>query len=363
MNIGQEVRKSVVAAAALAFIWTGMAEAVANVRGTQREDTHLVDIYYDLEASDGGTYFVEVAIVGKTAEVRAASFSGDVGIGISPGKNHHIVWNAGADWPDHKDDVKAVVTTYKRGDHGKVQLWKDGPYWATTNVGADYPWEAGLYFWWGDTVGYKREGSAWVATDGSSSNFQFNEDPISLQSHKNISIIQSEGWIVSQDGTYALAPEHDAAHVKWGGDWRMPTYQELCDLCYNKCDWTWTTKNGVNGYVVRGRGDYASNSIFLPAAGYGLEASLCDSGLEGYIWSSVPDSDSYDDCYACGLEFYSSHYHDVQYYFGRGTGLPVRPVQGFIEEESQTQPSTGTTTRTPTGEGSKPLIPANTTIN
>jgi len=50
--------------------------------------------------------------------------------------------------------------------------------------------------------------------------------------------LQSEGWVVNENGTYVLAPEHDAAQVQWGGGWRMPTYQELNDLCYNKCDWT-----------------------------------------------------------------------------------------------------------------------------
>lgn len=55
--------------------------------------------------------------------------------------------------------------------HEKVQLWKDGPYWATTNIGAEKPEDFGYYFWWGDTVGYKREKDKWVATDGSSSDF------------------------------------------------------------------------------------------------------------------------------------------------------------------------------------------------
>ena len=59
--------------------------------------------------------------------------------------------------------------------HEKVQLWEGGPYWATTNVGAEEPWEYGYYFWWGDTVGYKRENGAWVASDGSSSDFSFSE--------------------------------------------------------------------------------------------------------------------------------------------------------------------------------------------
>ena len=31
-----------------------------------------------------------------------------------------------------------------------VQLWEGGPYWATTNIGAEKPEDSGYYFWWGD---------------------------------------------------------------------------------------------------------------------------------------------------------------------------------------------------------------------
>ena len=226
--------------------------------------------------------------------------------------------------PDYLDAV-AVPVPGATDSHEKVQLWEGGPYWATTNIGAENPEDYGYYFWWGDTVGYKREGNAWVATDGSSANFSFGSSNTPTY-NKSIATLQSEGWIVSQNGTNVLAPEHDAAQVQWGGGWRMPTYQELDDLCYNKCDWTWTTQNGVNGYIVRGRGDYASNSIFLPCAGYGDGTSLLNSGSDGYYWSSVPYSDDYN---ARFLSF-GSGYHYVDYR-DRSYGQSVRPVQGFAK--------------------------------
>ena len=34
-----------------------------------------------------------------------------------------------------------------------VQLWENGPYFATCNVGANEPQGYGYFFWWGDTVG------------------------------------------------------------------------------------------------------------------------------------------------------------------------------------------------------------------
>ena len=222
-----------------------------------------------------------------------------------------------------------VVITYRDEDtdpHGKVQLWEGGPYWATTNIGAENPEDYGYYFWWGDTVGYKREGNAWVATDGSSSNFSFNSGNTPTYG-KSIATLQSEGWITADS---VLAPAHDAAHVHWGGEWRMPTKQELSDL-NSKCDWTWATQNGVQGYVVKGKGTYASASIFLPCAGsvYGYPTSLYYAGSYGFYWSSVPFSDKV--CYDNALDlFFDSGDHHT-YADDRMVGQSVRPVQGFTE--------------------------------
>ena len=213
----------------------------------------------------------------------------------------------------------------KDGGHRGVQLWEDGPYWAETNVGAEKPWDYGYYFWWGGKVGYKHEGNAWIASNGSSSNFKFDETS-GLTWKKTIATLYREGW-TREDGV--LLPEHDAAHVHWGGKWRMPTKREFEDL-NSKCDWTWTPMNGVNGYVVRGRGDYASASIFLPAACAGLGTSLYYAGSYGVYWSSVPYLFSYyGDYYAWGL-YFSSDYHSTDSY-DRYSGQSVRPVQRFTK--------------------------------
>ena len=217
-----------------------------------------------------------------------------------------------------------AMLTVQAVTHAKVQLWEGGPYWATTNIGADKPEDCGLYFWWGDTEGHR------PSSDGTTFGFDFNVYTSPTWS-KNIATLQSEGWIVSKDGTYVLTQTHDAAHVKWGGGWRIPTHQELEDLCYNKCDWTSTTLNGVNGFIVRGRGSYASNSIFLPRAGYGNGTSLSVAGSGGYYWSSEPHS--VDSGYSWGLYFRPSYSwcHDMEYFAWRFRGFSIRPVQGFGE--------------------------------
>ena len=232
---------------------------------------------------------------------------------------YRLLWDARADLgPVIYTNMVVRVTVVA---HGKVQLWEGGPYWAETNIGADEPWECGYYFWWGDTVGYKRENNAWVASDGSLSNFSF--DSSNAPTHnKSVATLKSEGWFTA-DGV--LVPEHDAAHVQWGGGWRMPTKQELADLV-SKCDWTSATQNGVKGYVVKGKGTYASISIFLPCAGDGYGPSLYGAGSSGNCWSSVPFSDSYNAWY---LNFDSDGH--VTGTYARFAGMSIRPVQGFTD--------------------------------
>jgi len=196
--------------------------------------------------------------------------------------------------------------------NGGVQLWEGGPYWSGRNIGADNPWDYGLYFWWGDTTGYR------PSADGRFG-FKFRWDnPDIYTYHKTVSELQSADWVTSSG---ALAPSHDAAHVKWGGNWRMPTEAEFSALKDN-CVWAWTTMNGVYGYIVRGRGAYESNSIFLPAAGYGDGTFLYAAGTYGEYWSSVPCSNSGMDVYELHI---SSDYHIIEYY-SPCYGYPIRAV-------------------------------------
>ena len=239
---------------------------------------------------------------------------------VATNGSYRLLWDAEADLGTV--DYSNMVVRVSFDAHDKVQLWEGGPYWATTNIGAEKPEDYGYYFWWGDTVGYKREDNKWVASDGSNSNFSFDYETTPTY-NKSISTLQSEGWIVSKDGRYVLAPEHDAAQVQWGGDWRMPTRQEFDDL-NNKCDWIWTTMNGVYGYIVRGRGSYASNSIFLPCAGGG-SGTLLDGSCGNY-GSSVPGSGSN---YAWRLFFYSGNHSASNGVLDYGQS--VRPLQGFTK--------------------------------
>ena len=243
----------------------------------------------------------------------------DTGSGTS--WTRKFVWDAKADVGAVKiDDVALMVEA-----QGPVQLWENGPYWAPCNVGATKPEECGYYFWWGDTVGYKRNASnnGWISVNDSTS-FSFSSGDCPTYG-KNNSQLQSAGYI---DASGNLVAAHDAATAHLGAPWRMPTDAEFSALI-NNCDTEWTSRNGVPGRLVKGRGAYASKSIFLPAAGYGhgYDSNLYNLGSYGYYWSSTPYSGNSSDAWF--LDFGSG-------YFGRSSlpraeGQSIRPVRGFAK--------------------------------
>lgn len=140
--------------------------------------------------------------------------------------------------------------------------------WATCNVGATSPEEYGDFFAWGETD--PKTIYAWSTYKWCNG----SEDTMTKYCTSS-----SYGTV---DNKTVLDPEDDAAHVNWGGAWRMPTRAEQDEL-REKCTWMWTTQEGVNGCRVTGPN---GNSIFLPAAGNHCNAGRADVGSNGYYWSS-----------------------------------------------------------------------------
>ena len=186
--------------------------------------------------------------------------------------------------------AKAKLDGTNEVDVTWVQLWAGGPKWATINVGvtdvsatgaAAY---GGLYRWGG--------------TNNMRSNTSASDD--------------------HNTGSDVLSGTDDTATNLWGSNWRMPTsaeFQGLIDNC------TWSTFS--HGHTITGKGDYASNSIFLPAAGYFdcLNEFVDGAGAHGYCWSSTPNGSSN----AFGLYLYSG-YHIVLDDLGRDYGFSMRAV-------------------------------------
>ena len=179
--------------------------------------------------------------------------------------------------------------------------------WATHNIGATAPHEYGGYYAWGETE--EKENYVWSTykwCNGSSS---------------TMTKYCTNSKYGTVDNKTTLDLEDDVAHVEWGGSWRMPTRAEQDEL-RNNCTWTWTTQNGVNGYMVTSKTN--GNSIFLPAAGYRSGTDLNYSGSRGNYWSGSLDESNSDR--ACYLDFYSGYFDWNSHY--RRYGRSVRPVCG-----------------------------------
>ncbi len=180
--------------------------------------------------------------------------------------------------------------------------------WASHNVGATKPEDYGDYFAWGETA--PKDNYSWET-------YKYGSDYNKLTKY----CTNSDYGTV--DDKIVLEAADDAATANWGNGWRMPTEEEMKELC-DKCTWTWTTLNGVNGQLVKGPN---GNSIFLPAADYRAGTSLGSAGYSGYFWSSSLTSDApYD---AFGLHFSSRN--SYWNYRTRCYGLSVRPVRASVQ--------------------------------
>lgn len=178
--------------------------------------------------------------------------------------------------------------------------------WATCNVGATSPEKYGNYYAWGETT--TKDHYSWDT-------YKYGSNYDALTKYCSDSSYGTDGFT---DKLTTLEASDDAATANWGSAWRMPTDNEWLEL-RNSCTWTWTTKNGVNGYEVKAKN---GNSIFLPAAGYYYYIGLSREGGYGYYWSSSLDADRPYYAWEADLGSYTVG----RYGRNRYCGCSVRPV-------------------------------------
>lgn len=124
--------------------------------------------------------------------------------------------------------------------------------WATMNVGAETPEQSGHFFAWGET--------------------------------KVKSTYSSETYYYKHNNRPNLSLSNDAAHVHWGGRWRMPTEDDWKEL-QAYCTWELTQQNDVYGYKISSMTN--QNSIFLPVTRAPYRNTYFGTNhYPGYYWSS-----------------------------------------------------------------------------
>ena len=144
-----------------------------------------------------------------------------------------------------------------------------GILWATCNIGASSPSEIGEYFAWGEKE--TKDAYGWETYElchGSyNSIFKYTED----------------------DRKSILEPHDDVANSELGGEWRIPTKEDMEELV-EECEWKWSNQNGRLGWKVIGPNN---NYIFLPASGAASSYKIAGVGELGRYWTSTRGEDIY----------------------------------------------------------------------
>ena len=211
--------------------------------------------------------------------------------------------------------VAGLQVSVAQVNHPYVDLaLPSGTLWAAYNVGATSAEQPGTFFAWGETKG---------KTEYNRSTYQIGGEL--THGYKNISkyVTKSEyGKDGITDNMSTLLPEDDAATANWGGDWVMPTLEQIEELCDPNITFSrFATMNGVKGRVFTSK--INGNSLFLPGTGVYDALCFCDNKYLGFYWSRSlnPEMNSH----AYGLYIY------VRGECGplntwRTDGLVVRPV-------------------------------------
>ena len=191
--------------------------------------------------------------------------------------------------PLTEDDSKVHYFEDHYNGHQYVDLGlPSGTKWATMNVGASSETDYGNHYQYG-------KGAAQYAATSGDSNYSGIEDP--------------------------LAASADTAVQVWGGQWHMPTREQMQELIDNTTyEWVENYKNsGKNGGTFTAKNGAV---LFLPAAGRWNDGRQLDVDTDGRYWGSSPSGSNN----AYFLVFYNGL--KGVYNYDRKLGYPVRPVIG-----------------------------------
>lgn len=141
--------------------------------------------------------------------------------------------------------------------------------WSNVNLGAINPWQVGKRYAWGE-----------LEPDIEFSEDRYLSNDI-LERISSPSFLQKRYMETEYQGKL-LKPQFDAANLRWGGKWRIPTFQEwdtliaLSTIESNK-------QGGSLGHLITSK--ITGNSIFIPFTQLRRNSNEIFLKIEGY-WSS-----------------------------------------------------------------------------
>ena len=215
----------------------------------------------------------QISIRSALMRIMAVLFVAMVSVSASAQYYMNVVLRNGDTEMYPVDDIDSMFISGKQPDHQYVDLGLSVK-WASCNMGANSPEEYGDYYSWGETK--PKEYYGWDAYLWGTGTFY----PRNLNKYNTT---RSYGPV---DKMTILELNDDAPFVNWGAPWHIPTQENMDELC-TKCKWTWTTLNGVNGYLVTSKvKGYTDRSIFLPASGIMEDVGSLYDGERGFYWTN-----------------------------------------------------------------------------
>lgn len=219
---------------------------------------------------------------------------------------------------DLQNDSEFLQNSINNNGHDYVEI--GGLKWATMNVGASSITDYGLYFQWGDTQGYT---ASQIGTGSGQKYFGWDD----YKYHKGTpgnngydpAIITKYG---NNDNLTVLQISDDAVNAAWGGDWRIPTRDDVQNLReHTTVSWVTNYQNsGINGRLFVDKTDN-SKVLFLPAAGDFWFGETNQVGQSGFYWMS--DKYSYSSAYNISFDNNSFTTYDNHYKYN---GFPIRGI-------------------------------------
>lgn len=224
---------------------------------------------------------------------------------------------------NNSDLKNLTITTTQNGleilnnGHDYVDLGlTSGTLWATMNIGATSPEDYGDYFAWGETIGLKsgKDYFDWTS-------YKWCEG--SMNTITKYCTSNNSGTV---DNKKELELADDAARQYWGGEWRVPSLNQIKELS-NECTAEIVTIKGIKGLKITSKKNM--NSIFLPIAGYYIGNSYTN-------YESIYQGETLYTGYYWSRNLYGTGTHAGMLFFGTGDffdslvercrGIPIRPV-------------------------------------
>ena len=219
---------------------------------------------------------------------------------------------------DAKAEGEVTITATAQGKTASCKLtvgeWSDngidmglesGIRWATYNIGASKMSDFGDYIAWGEIQ--KKDSYTWA-------NYKWGTAENAMTKY----VFCSHYGTV--DNVDTLAPEDDAAQVRWGFKWRMPTLDEFKELLA-ACNTSRAQKGDIKGLLFTSKINGAR--LFFPQANSSVGGN---ANYYGNYWTSNVNSSPTGQSYRAHYYTFTDGQRGYMAQYERYVGMTIRPV-------------------------------------